>query len=345
MKSFSTTICLIWVVLCLFTGCAGLPTSIRKPFIKKETALIEQYQNKAMALEQQGDLQTALSYWQAAHCLNPKDVKFSNKIISLTDTIEKKAEEHFQKGMVYYRKKYFRNARREFLTTLRFNPNHQKAPVYLKTKLIRKSSTPYTVQKGDTLSGIALRFYKDPDKSLMIARLNDIHPTEVPVSGTTLILPILETIIARPAVNIEDELSQAKTCFKAKDYETVLTITKRILEYDSLNPDAAELRNAGYLEMGKVLFKQGKLLDSLIVLKNADPDYQGIDDEIRKVDTAIKIRVTAYYRKGIRFYLKEDLESAVKEWEKVLALDPDHRDAKNNIEKTTRILKNIETFN
>lgn len=47
-----------------------------------------------------------------------------------------------------------------------------------------------------------------------------------------------------------------------------------------------------------------------------------------------------HYRKGVSFFIAEDMPRAIREWEETLKLDPDHPNARRNIEKARKILKN-----
>lgn len=46
-----------------------------------------------------------------------------------------------------------------------------------------------------------------------------------------------------------------------------------------------------------------------------------------------------HYRKGVGFFLAEDMQRAIKEWEETLSLDPEHPNARRNIEKARDLLR------
>ncbi|MEN6320441.1 MAG: hypothetical protein ABFD82_17020 [Syntrophaceae bacterium] len=46
-----------------------------------------------------------------------------------------------------------------------------------------------------------------------------------------------------------------------------------------------------------------------------------------------------HYRKGVSFFLAEDMQRAIKEWEETLSIDPEHPNARRNIEKARNLLK------
>lgn len=47
-----------------------------------------------------------------------------------------------------------------------------------------------------------------------------------------------------------------------------------------------------------------------------------------------------HYRKGVSYFIAEDLPRAIKEWEETLSLDPEHPNARRNIEKARKLLRN-----
>ena len=51
----------------------------------------------------------------------------------------------------------------------------------------------------------------------------------------------------------------------------------------------------------------------------------------------------AHYGAGMRRFLAEDLEGAIREWEKTLSLDPAHPKARRDIEKARRLKGKIES--
>ena len=82
------------------------------------------------------------------------------------------------------------------------------------------------------------------------------------------------------------------------------------------------------------------------------PGYSNPDKEAndlrnaaqRKEDAGRKLReADAHYAAGMRRFLAEDLEGAIREWEKTLSLDPAHPKARRDIEKARRLKGKIET--
>jgi predicted TPR repeat methyltransferase len=52
-------------------------------------------------------------------------------------------------------------------------------------------------------------------------------------------------------------------------------------------------------------------------------------------------RAESHYRSGVKHFLNEELEKAVAEWEKTLALNPEHRKARQDMENAQRLLDKL----
>ena len=76
------------------------------------------------------------------------------------------------------------------------------------------------------------------------------------------------------------------------------------------------------------------------------PDKEGDDlrdaAERKEGDGRRHREADAHYAAGIRRFLAEDLDGAIREWEKTLSLDPAHPKARRDIEKARRLKGKIE---
>jgi len=72
------------------------------------------------------------------------------------------------------------------------------------------------------------------------------------------------------------------------------------------------------------------------------PDRTSFTPKSRGIQTSLKDQAETHYIKGVRHFLAEELDEAIREWEETLRLDPEHLGAKRDIEKAQRLLKNIK---
>jgi len=427
---------LLLIVLFFFTGCAGVREFLEEISDKiagktpqkapegTKALISSSYLEKALEYEKNNELRTALLYMQIAGTLDPDNTEIPEKIAGLKSTIDKKAGRHFAKGVAFYKKRKFKDARRQFLTALRYAPGHKDAFDYLKNRLPPEEYINYKVKNKDTLKSIAKKFYNDPSKDFLIAYFNNLKTDKNPVPGTMLELPILGSEFTRPSIDIRNELIKAENLLKEKRYQEVLGVVGRINKYDRLNKKASDLKNAACYQIGIELSRQekypeaiemfkkvapeyqgikeaiqqvankelmkaknflkqkqyeqtlavaGKILDydksnkaakdlinttfcqkakDLIIRKNysqavkvldkADPEYFCVKNAISNVNKAMKKQAEAHYLQGVKYFLNEELKSAIKEWEKTLTLNPEHKKAKKNIKNTRSLLEKLE---
>ena len=430
------TIYLLLMVLFFFTGCAGVREffgDITEKIANKNPEKAPEdtkslpyfsYLEKALEYEKNDELQTALFYMQIAGTLNPDSTKIPKKIASLKSTIDYKARQHFTKGVEFCEKRRFKDARRQFLTTLRYSPNHKKALDYLKNRLHSKEYLNYKVKEKDTLKDISKKFYKDPSKDFLIAYFNNLKTGNEPVTGTILALPVLESKFSRPPIDIRIELIKAENLLIEKRCQEALDIAEKILEYDHLNKKASDLKNSAYYQIGIKLSGQKKYPEAIKMFKKVTPEYQGVKEAIQQVinkelvkaknllkekqyeqvfavaekildydktnkaaedlinttfcqqgkDLIIRKNYTqalnvlnranpqydcvkrtisdvykakkkqaeVHYLNGVKHFLNEELQSAIKEWEKTLVLNPEHNKAKKNINNARNLLDKLE---
>ncbi len=57
------------------------------------------------------------------------------------------------------------------------------------------------------------------------------------------------------------------------------------------------------------------------------------------VKVVMKKEAEAHYLQGVKYFLNQELSSAIIEWEKTLVLNPDHKKAKENIINARRLLE------
>ncbi len=430
---------LLFIILFFFTGCITVLEFQRKPPYKisdrtskkspKSTVHFStsSYLQKSLEYEKNDDLQMALLYMKIAGTLNPDNRKIAKRITFLKSTLDYKARRHFKKGVVFYKRNELKEARKQFLIALRYDPDHKSALHYLKNRLTPKEYINYKVKKGDTLKSISRKFYNDYKKDFLIAYFNNLKTDKKPAPGTTLKLPVLKSDFAQLLIVIRNKLIKAKNLLEEKQYEKVLNIAGEVLEYDHLNKDAADLKNAAYYQMGMQLSLEEKYPEAINTFKKVDPEYKDVKKAIREVidkdlmkakiflkekryeevlsvaekvldydksnksardlinttycqkgrgliirkdytealkvlnkadpghdcvekaiadvKEVVKKEAEAHYLQGVKHFLNQELSSAIKEWEKTLALNPGHKKAKENIINARRLLeklKNVE---
>ena len=313
----------------------------------------DRYRQQAMDHEKNGELPRALLCWEIVRALQPTDEEAGRKIAALKGQIQSVADQHFKKGVSHYQSRSIPAARKEFLLTLYYSPDHSDALSYLKDKLNEEDYLLYEVKEGETLKDIAKKVYNDPQKDSLIAYFNALGKDPKLAPRTTLRLPLLETPQTKPvteprempgetgeySAELKEKMGKAMASFKGKNYKETLSITEEILLYNPADKEARELANGSHYQMGKSLSQGKKYPEALEQFNRVDPGYQDV--------TALKASVEkqlaeAHYISGIKYFTEEKLDQAVKEWEETLRLNPQHPKAKGDRENALRLLQKLK---
>lgn len=331
----------LFIIVFYFTGCAFVNILLKTPE-SAEVSPSYYYREKALEYEKKDELQMALFHMRIAGTLSPEDKEVSGRIADLKSTITYKSNQHFKKGVVFYKEEKIKDARKHFLISLRYNPNHKEALGYLKNKLISKKYTNYKVKKKDTLKSISRQIYEDPGKDFLIAYFNNLKTDTQLVPETTLKLPILIPEFTKPLFDISAELIKAENLLEKKKYEEVLSVAGKILEYDKSNKEAEDLINTTRCQKGKGLIVQKKYAQALKVFNKADPGHGCIKKALSDVKKIIKKQAEVHYLRGVKHFLNEELKAAIKEWERTLALEPEYKKAEKYIQNAKNLLEKLK---
>ena len=141
---------------------------------------------------------------------------------------------------------------------------------------------------------------------------------------------------------IQQGLLKAENLLKEKKYEESIDFAEKILSYDPSNTAAKKLISTSLCQQGKNLLIRKKYDEALHVLDKTDPADDCAEKIRLAVKEAIKQQAEAHYIQGVKHFLNEELQSAIKEWEKALKLNPEHNKAKKNIEKARSLLEKLK---
>ena len=328
----------------LFSGCIlgqgpGEPAHREPPSYAPSS---EPYRNTALQLEKVGEIQRALYYWRIVDRIEKSSKGSSHKIDQLEAISEWVGKRHFRRGVAYYEKNQKDEARREFLIVLRYDPYHEEAFSYLKEKLAPSPVLPYIVSPKDTFRTIAVNVYKDPDKSILIAALAKQENRNGPITGQVLMLPILEDRFETPAVDFDKELNLAEERVLAKDYPEALKILEPLLALEPKNQKTRTLMNEAYYEWGNLLKGKDRPLEALKLFEKVEPSYRDVRKRINSTKAFLKKQGEEHYLRGVKYFVDDDIEGAIEEWERALYLDPSHNKAKNDILDAKKILEQLK---
>ena len=329
-------------------GCAQAPT-------KPSADLPDQYISKAQEFEARGDLVDALEQYKVALTVDPQNQLAKEKASQLESTLGELAEKHYQNGLAFHRKGEYNRARQEFLTTLRYNPDHPEAEKMLQEHVLQEQQVKgyvlHTIQPDESISMLAKQYYGDFKKFQIIAEYNQLEDATKVRGGQEIKVPVVEGIpfFAKP----EDIITVSGEIPKSSLTEVVLVkkfITHTVEPGESLSKLA--LRYYGDYKKFPIIAQYNQLDENAGVRvgqKIRIPEVEGVpfaakpteEDErqaempvtsaaIEEPQTGEKeerelaaVDQSANYRElGIEFFNEKDYLAAISEFKKVLNVNP-----------------------
>ncbi len=327
-------------------------------------ALAAQYTQRAQALEQAGQLREALEARQVALTIDPGDTAGQAAAATLRRKIEAQAAAHLKEGRAALQRGAHVVARRHFLAALALDPGNRAAFEALRDQTYQVDLLAHTVRAGDTLAGLAFQYYGNQALSEVIAETNKLKPNARLAAGSVLRIPEVPGIpLNRPGsappaplapqapqapapreepAEVNPLLVDAREAMDHQDYAEALGDIDRLLASAPRNAEALALKKQVLHSQGKAQFEQRKYREALATLGQLAkivPNYEDSASLIRQAQARL---AEQYYANGIRFYREEKLPEAIAEWKAVLEIDPQHANARKNIEQSERLLKQLD---
>jgi tetratricopeptide (TPR) repeat protein len=333
--SWCNILCLLPVAL---FGCVGLlPQPERAPAVEAHTwTLPTVYAQRAQDCEREGDLRRALYSWEIVRAFAPDSAEPRQNITRLKQVIRTKAEEHYEKGVKDFQRNDTQAARREFLATLLYDPDHTQALRYVKLMLAQQEFKSYQTRQGDTARTIAKKEYGDQKLAYLVSYFNDLNEEAELESGLTLQLPILPTTFGKRRPHTEDMVDMARALYQAGEYEQRVSTARSVLANEPAQKAAAELMRASTYETGRSLLREKRYVEALKVFRSLKPDYRDVRQIIKILEKNLQNEAESHYKQGLVYYSSGDLDKAIEEWQETLRLNPTHPQAGQDLNKARR---------
>jgi tetratricopeptide (TPR) repeat protein len=269
-------------------------------------------------------------------------------------------------------------ARRQFLSALALDPGNRGAFDLLQSDTREVEFITHTVRPGDTLSALAQRYYGDRSRSEVIWETNHLPPNPRLAPGSTLKIPEIPGVpfvhpearkpppvvaavptpdVPRPAPappagaapgkdefapEVNPLLSETREALERSDYTDALGTVDKYLAGKPGDREGITLKKQALYGQAKEQMEAKQYpesIQSLTQLTRLQPDYEDAPTLLKQARTRM---VEQHYTQGVRFYREEKLKEAIAEWRVVLEIDPNHANARRNIDQAEKLLRGLE---
>jgi tetratricopeptide (TPR) repeat protein len=343
-------------------GCATLTPA-------PASRLAAEHRQRALAYEKAGDLRHALEEWTIVLTINPADAAARQGRGRLSRRLDAMVTRRIRLGRDALKRGNHLEARRHLLAALALDPTNAVAFAALQEQIPELHFTNHVVARGETLGAIAERYYGDRALAAVIWEANRLPPKPRLVPGMQLKIPKVAGLAARPeqpqraalrpsesppnggpTVRETEEpllegnplLADSREALERKEYGAALAAVDRLLEGSPRNDEWLDLKKAILYDQGWDDLANGRFDDAhraLAQLARLDPAYRDGPGLLREARARV---IQFHYNEGIRLSRDEQLEAAIAHWHAVLEYDPEHVEARRNIEQAERILRALE---
>lgn len=143
---------------------------------------------------------------------------------------------------------------------------------------------------------------------------------------------------------LEEKLGLAQAHLRNNAWESVLNATEEILDHDPDNSQAKMLFSNASYNLGKLMLNRGNVTKAVSLLDRIDPSYEDTGQLLSLARARMKSQAETHYRDGVKHFINEDLEMAIKDWKKALELNPEHPKAQQDIENAERLLDKLKAL-
>ena len=344
--------------------------------------LAARHRQQAEALERDGQLRRAAEEWKIVLTITPTDTRARESLRALQARIDQMVAERIDEGRKALSRGVQVEARRKFLAALALDPSSRPAFDALQTDTREVEFLSHTVRAGDTLSSLAQRYYGDRSRSEVIWETNQLPPNPRLAPGTTLKIPEIPGVpfvhpearkpppvvaavptpdVPRPGPapapapaavgpapkeeytpEVNPLLAEAREALERSDYPDALGTVDKYLAGKPGDREGLTLKKQALYGQakGQIQARQyPESIQSLTLLTRLQPDYEDAPALLKQARTRL---VEQHYTQGVRFYREEKLKEAISEWRVVLEMDPNHANARRNIDQAERLLRGLE---
>jgi len=343
--------------------------------------LAARHRQQAEALERDGQLRRAAEEWKIALAIAPADARARESLRALQARIDQAVAERLDEGRKALARGVHVEARRKFLAALALDPSNRAAFDALQSDTREVEFITHTVRAGDTLGGLAQRYYGDRSRGEVIWETNQLPPNPRLAAGTTLKIPEIpgvpfvhpEARRPAPAVaaiptpdvprtgsapgpsaptappareeftpEVNPLLAEAREALERSDYPDAVATVDKFLSGKPGDREGLTLKKQALYGHAKSQMDARQYPESIQTLNQLARLQPDYEDVPVLLRQARTRIIEQHYTQGVRYYREEKLKEAIAEWRLVLEMDPSNANARRNIDQAEKLLRGLE---
>jgi hypothetical protein len=171
----------------------------------------------------------------------------------------------------------------------------------------------------------------------------DTEPAAIGAESKPLAVPLpANATQTQPAPDPAEELlARARELYKANKFEEAGTTADSLADHPAVAPRARELSGNSWFAAGDAALKRDDLAQAAIAYQKALPARRDAAAALAAVERRKKEKAEELYTAGVRFFINQELDEAIRSWEQTLALNPGHPKAPRDIEKARALQQKL----
>lgn len=266
-------------------------------------AIKEEHIKLAMTLEQTGDTASAVEELKIALTIDPNSTDAKARLQKLIETRDREARMHYEKGLSL-KESNPREAAKEFLAALHKKPDYHSAVDELKKQHLESALSKSEIRT------MASRGNGEEEKEI---RDDDYGYLGIAVS-------FYEHGNYQAAIN---ELLKARSRYPR-------------------SPEVIKYLDLSYYNMGKIYYDKKDYMNAMQMLIKVNRGPKHTEPHASKTRTLLKNMADIFYREGLQYYRRQNLQEAIARWNTVLEIEPHHRKAQEYIQKSRKLLEALK---
>jgi len=310
----------------------------------------DEYYFRGLGYYKQGSLTRAKQEFSDALTFNPDHEQAKEYLENTAREIEvnkQLIEKHIREARNYEQRKQYGKATFSYRKILEIDKTHE----YARDRLAYLDN--HISKEIDEKFRQARRLYDRMDYSETITLLKEILTIDPDHTTSKNYLRRANQKLLDLA---EQHYERAQNFFNQKKWDIVYQECNLTLSMNHNHAAAKELQQLALanisidklLDKGLRYYERGDYLNARSTFRQVlakEPYNPTASNYLTRIETELKNRVKELFNMGLEKYTEADYEEAIKEWKKILDIDPDHKSAKDYIQKAQEridALKQIE---